>query len=53
MDDCIFCKIYQKKLPSTIVYEDDDLFAFEDINPIDKVLEAILDLTPRQKFLFR
>ncbi|MFL2980133.1 MAG: histidine triad nucleotide-binding protein [Methylophilaceae bacterium] len=37
MDDCIFCKIYQKKLPSTIVYEDDDLFAFEDINPIDKV----------------
>ena len=25
MDNCIFCKISQKKLPSTIVYEDEDL----------------------------
>lgn len=31
--DCLFCKIAAKKIPSRIVYEDDDLLAFEDINP--------------------
>ncbi len=31
--DCLFCKIAAKKLPSKIVYEDPDLFAFEDISP--------------------
>ena len=37
MNDCIFCKIAQKKIPSTIVYEDKEMLAFKDINPIDKV----------------
>ncbi|EKE40711.1 hypothetical protein ENUP19_0263G0050 [Entamoeba nuttalli] len=36
-DSCIFCKIAQKQIPSTIVYEDDDIFAFKDINPIAPV----------------
>ncbi len=31
--DCLFCKIGAKQIPSKIVYEDPDLFAFEDINP--------------------
>ncbi|HYA62264.1 MAG TPA: histidine triad nucleotide-binding protein [Candidatus Sulfotelmatobacter sp.] len=31
--NCIFCKIGAKKIPSKLVYEDDDVFAFEDINP--------------------
>ena len=31
--DCLFCKIGAKKIPSKIVYEDDDVFAFEDIGP--------------------
>jgi histidine triad (HIT) family protein len=31
--DCLFCKIGAKKIPSKIVYEDPDLFAFEDISP--------------------
>jgi len=31
--DCIFCKISEKKLPARIVYEDEDVVAFEDINP--------------------
>jgi histidine triad (HIT) family protein len=31
--DCLFCKIAAKKIPSKIVYEDDDVFAFEDIGP--------------------
>ena len=33
MDNCLFCKIADKKIPSTIVYEDEDLLAFKDINP--------------------
>ena len=33
MSDCIFCKIIEKKIPSKFVYEDDKVFAFEDINP--------------------
>lgn len=31
--DCLFCKIAAKKIPAKIVYEDEDVFAFEDINP--------------------
>jgi len=33
MDDCLFCKIGAKKIPGKIVYEDDRIFAFDDINP--------------------
>ena len=32
-DDCLFCKIEAKKIPSKMVYEDADVFAFEDISP--------------------
>ena len=31
--DCLFCKIAEKKIPSKVVYEDEDVFAFEDIAP--------------------
>ena len=37
MSDYIFCKIINKEIPSKIVYEDDDILAFEDINPLAKV----------------
>jgi len=30
---CIFCKIAAKKLPSKIQYEDENMVAFDDINP--------------------
>jgi histidine triad (HIT) family protein len=33
MADCIFCKIATKQIPSKAVYEDDDVIAFNDINP--------------------
>ncbi|WP_028307604.1 histidine triad nucleotide-binding protein [Desulfitibacter alkalitolerans] len=33
MSNCIFCKIINKEIPSTIVYEDDEVLAFNDINP--------------------
>ncbi|MBW1888175.1 MAG: HIT family protein [Deltaproteobacteria bacterium] len=34
MEDCIFCKIIKGEIPSFKIYEDDKVFAFEDINPI-------------------
>ena len=33
MDNCLFCKIAAKQIPSKTVYEDEDLIAFHDINP--------------------
>jgi histidine triad (HIT) family protein len=35
--DCIFCKIVAGKIPSRKVYEDDDMLAFHDINPVAPV----------------
>ena len=32
--DCLFCKIVSGEIPSTEVYRDDRVVAFEDINPI-------------------
>ena len=37
MNDCLFCKIVKKEIPSEIVYEDDEILAFKDINPIAPV----------------
>ena len=31
--DCIFCKIATGEIPSTKVYEDDQILAFRDIEP--------------------
>lgn len=33
MSDCIFCKIAEKEIPATIVYEDDKFIAFKDLDP--------------------
>ena len=33
MNDCLFCKIIARQIPSSIVYEDDRVLAFKDINP--------------------
>jgi len=33
MNDCLFCKISREEIPAKMVYEDADLFAFEDIAP--------------------
>lgn len=31
--NCIFCKISKKEIPSKIVFEDDQVTAFKDVNP--------------------
>ena len=33
--DCIFCKIINGEIPSYKIYEDDNFFAFLDINPLN------------------
>jgi len=33
MADCLFCRIIRGELPSRKVYEDEYIFAFEDVNP--------------------
>jgi histidine triad (HIT) family protein len=33
MADCLFCKIVRREIPATLVYDDDRVVAFNDINP--------------------
>jgi histidine triad (HIT) family protein len=33
MNDCLFCKIVEKQIPAKVVFENDHVIAFEDINP--------------------
>jgi histidine triad (HIT) family protein len=35
--DCIFCKISKKEIPANVVFENDEIIAFKDINPIAPV----------------
>ena len=31
--DCVFCKIVNKEIPAKVIYEDEEVLAFYDINP--------------------
>lgn len=42
MEDCIFCKIINKQIPSEILYEDDEILAFRDISPAAPVHVLII-----------
>jgi histidine triad (HIT) family protein len=37
MNDCLFCKIARGEIPCRKVYEDDEVLAFHDINPVAPV----------------
>ena len=37
MINCLFCKIINKDIPATIVYEDEEILAFHDIHPVAPV----------------
>ncbi|MDD4503355.1 MAG: histidine triad nucleotide-binding protein [Clostridiaceae bacterium] len=37
MNDCIFCKIVSGEIPCNLVYQDDKIMAFKDINPLAPV----------------
>lgn len=42
MENCIFCGIIGRQIPSTIVYEDEKVLAFNDINPVAPVHVVIV-----------
>ena len=57
---CVFCKIVKGELPAKVVYEDDLIMAFHDINPQRKVhvlvipkkhIASLNDLTEEDKEL--
>jgi len=54
-EECIFCRIASGEIPSKVVFEDDELFAFRDINPVapthilvipKRHIPTLLDLRP-------
>lgn len=58
--DCLFCKIAKKEIPSEVVYEDDQVFAFKDIQPLAPVhvliipkrhIESVNDLNEADEIL--
>ena len=60
MADCIFCKIAQHEIPSSIVYEDEQCVAFKDLEPQAPVhvlvipkkhVESVLALTDADRAL--
>lgn len=62
MEDCIFCKIINRKMPGEIIYEDDDVLAFKDIYPEAPVhilvvpkkhIESLIKLKEKDEALVR
>ena len=60
MKNCIFCKIINREIPSNIVYEDEEIIAFNDINPAapihilvipKKHIETLLDISEEDSSL--
>ena len=46
MSDTLFAKIIRREIPADIVYEDDDVLAFRDINPQAPVHVLFVPKTP-------
>ncbi len=46
-NDCIFCKIVSGEIPSTVVYEDEQVIAFNDIDPQAPIHVVII---PKEHF---
>ena len=42
MEDCLFCKIVKGEIPSQKVYEDENIYAFKDINPATPIHVLII-----------
>jgi histidine triad (HIT) family protein len=60
MSDCIFCKIAAGEIPSSVLYEDEDVFVFRDINPQTPVhflvipkqhISSVADVNPENSHL--
>ena len=58
MEDCVFCKIIKGEISSSKVYEDDEILAFNDINPAAPIhilvvpkqhIENVLEINEKNK----
>lgn len=58
--DCIFCKIASKEIPAKVVYEDEYVLAFKDLNPVaphhvliipKRHIDSLNDLTPEDEVI--
>ncbi len=47
MSECVFCMIAAGKMPAKVVYEDDDIIAFDDIMPQSPVHTLVV---PREHY---
>jgi histidine triad (HIT) family protein len=60
MENCLFCKIIKKEIPSEIIYEDEKFCSFKDIRPKAKIhflvlprehIESVSELKEKNKEL--
>ncbi len=60
MEDCIFCKIAKGEIPSNLVLENENFYAFHDISPVAKVhvlvipkghITSLAHLTPENEHM--
>jgi histidine triad (HIT) family protein len=60
MEECLFCKIIKKEIPSEMVYQDDLVTVFKDINPVAPVhllivpnqhIPSVREITPEHEIL--
>ncbi len=42
MSDCIFCKLVEGKIPSTKIYEDENVIGFKDLRPQARVHQLFI-----------
>ncbi len=50
MSDCVFCKIIAKQIPAQIVFENESIIAFLDINPVHPGHTLVLPKTHVESF---
>ncbi len=49
VDDCVFCRIADGKIPATFLYQDDEIIIIENINPVAKVHVLVI---PKNHIVF-
>lgn len=50
MENCVFCNIAKRTIPSSIIYEDESSLAFLDINPRSKGMTIVIPKQHYQNF---
>ncbi len=51
MENCLFCKLVKKEIPTNFIYEDDKVVAFHDIHPMKPVHVLVIPRDHIQEFI--